>query len=555
MAVLKEHALMSELDRPLRRARLLGSLLVCAGLACAAAAVPASAAVSSPRNLEVNHSIEMGVLESYPSGDVLVEVVRDNVLIAHKTVRSTGETVDINHVGGGDCWDGVGAGRSPDIRPGDKILATVLDDAGNRTGDVDFMFVRNVAFDEGVGNAISGAAFGMPTGAAFDLGAPMAGETLEARRADGSEATFTVRADGSFSGELPGVTGEGLFADHIHDTGGGTAITVTEAGGDGASACGARATTALTSSSHTIINQASVGSDLVVGGPRQAPTTVDSVTFGGKTYAPANDANTWTLTIPAADLVALGDNTDHQLVATLSDGSADETRTLRKDVTAPVLTASVAPGTYGTPQGIALSADGGEAVRYTLDGSDPGRASKAYDGIAIALGNGSHTVRAAAVDAAGNRSVATFTYVIALAPPATAPAGPAVGAQPPATLIGSVTPAVRPARPLTVSRLSAPKRIRAASARRNGVRLTMTLARGTRVLKVSVYRSLGKRRKLAGEVVFLPQRSGSYVVRLKRANLRRALKPGLYTMIATPGAAESALSPADQATASLRVIR
>ncbi|HEY3186979.1 MAG TPA: chitobiase/beta-hexosaminidase C-terminal domain-containing protein, partial [Solirubrobacteraceae bacterium] len=312
------------------------------------------------------------------------------------------------------------------------------------------------------------------------------------------------------------------------------AITTSEPGGNGASACGARVTTALTSASHSVINAANVVSDMALGGPRLAPATVTRVSLGGRTYTPVNAADTWALTIPAADLAALADNTDHALVVSFSDGSPDATRMIRKDVTAPVVSATVEPGSYPTAQRVALRADGGEQVRYTLNGS----ASRAYDGEPVVLGIGNQTIRASATDAAGNTGAATFAYAIA---PALAP--PAVSAVSP----GAVVPT---APSLAVKSLSVPKRLRARAVRRNGVRLTMRLAAGTRALELRIYRKASNRRRLVTRVVRSPRRAGAYAV-----NLGRSLKPGLYTVIATAGTSEDALDSAHSAAAMFRVIR
>jgi hypothetical protein len=517
-------------------------------LVCAATAAPAGAEVAPGRSLELDTSIELGIVDGYPKGSqVRVDVVRGTTLIATKTIAGGG-AVDINHVGGADCWDGVPAGMSPDARGGDKLVATVLDADGNPTADVDFMYLRDIAFTESSPNLITGTAFGIPAGGAFQATAPMAGDTMDIqRRADARfSAIITVQPDGSFSTPLDGPANQGeVFVNHTDTTGGGTGITTVEPGGNGASACGARLTTGLSSASHSIINAANVTSDLIVGGPRLAPTTVTEVTFAGKAYVPANAADTWSLTIPAADLAALADNADHNLGVAFSDGSPAQTRVIRKDVTAPVVSSTVAPGSYATAQSVALFADGGEPVRYTLDGSEPRATSKAYDGVPITLANGNHTIRAMAADAAGNRTVSTFAY--------------AIGADSAPALQAPVLPVVTPLRPsgrsLAITGLSVRKRIRANTARRRGLRLTMRLARGTRVLELRIYRKAGDRRKLVARLVRLPQHGGAYVADLKDANVRKALTPGLYTVIATPGGQEeSGLHTAERATATFRIV-
>jgi plastocyanin len=99
------------------------------------------------------------------------------------------------------------------------------------------------------------------------------------------------------------------------------------------------------------------------------------------------------------------------------------------DTTAPPApTAAPEPGAYARAQQVTLAvAEAGAAIRYTTDGSDPRTSGSRYDG-AIAVDR-STTIRAVAVDAAGNESpVESFAYEIDTdAPPAPA-ASPAPGA-------------------------------------------------------------------------------------------------------------------------------
>jgi Chitobiase/beta-hexosaminidase C-terminal domain len=506
-------------------------------LGAAAGATPAAADVAAGRSLELDSSIEMGVLEGYPAQDVRVQVFRGSTLIAEKTITGggAGSTVDINHVGGDDCWAGVPAGRSPDVKGGDHLVATVLDALGAPTADVDDLWVRNINFTDGA--TWNGTAFGMPAGAGFNLAAAMAGEGLEGQRrtSDGERHDFaaTVGADGSFSGAVTGAVGDGeAFINHLDERGGGTAITTRSPGADEGSACGERVTTALSSVSHGAINAASVGTDLVVGGPRLAPTTVESVTFGGRTYSPTNNADTWTATIPAADLAALPNNADHALVANFSAGPPDS-RTIRKDVSPPVVGASMAPGTYAQttpPRSVALSADTGEQVRYTLDGSLPQAfSSTPYLGVPIGLGAGTTTVRAFAVDAVGNRGDATFAYTIA-----TAGQGAGAGAG------GQVRPGATRTPGLRLLRMSLRSVLPRSVARRSGVRASLRLARGTRVVEARLFRG----RRLIARVTRNVGTRRTYVLRLNSRAIRRALTRGRYQLRVRAGTSRTTLGPA-----------
>jgi hypothetical protein len=530
--------------QPRRRSRLLtrGGPVIAGLLACAATAVPASAAVPESRQLEIWPGIEMGVVSGY-QGDVRVDVLRGAAVVATKVFPDGGGEVQHD---AGNCWEGVPAGRSPDIKGGDKIQATVL--GGPLAGTVDFFFVRNIQFDEPTPGTISGTAFGVPNGGGFDLTAPMTGETIAAqRRADARfDGQGVVDAAGNFSFPLDGVGG-GVASDFLD--GGGNTVTEAHNPADPAPgpACGQRVTTTMSSASHSVINMETVNQDLVVGGPSEGPGSVTSVTFGGKSYTPTVGAETWTATVPKADLAALVDNNNYDLTAKFADGSPDETRVVRKDVTAPVVASTVASGSYTTPQDLALYSDGGEAVRYTLDGSLPRDTSRTYDGLPLKLGNGSHTVRAMAIDAAGNRSDATYTFEIAAA--STAPAPPAA---PP---VVTLTTVLQPSRSLAIAGLRSTKRVSSRSARRNGLRVTMDLKRGTKVLQLSVYRRVNGRRRLIGQVVRKTNRSGAYAARLRTAKLRKAFKPGLFEIVATPGTSQSALVAADQSVIRVRVTR
>src|SRR5918998_1815356 len=111
-----------------------------------------SAPIEEGRTMEVVHGIEFVVLEGYPAdAEVRVDVVRgqgQNAVVVGSTTQRTDGTglMEINHLGGGqfpngDCWNYPG---TPDIRPGDVVMATVLGAQGNDTPDVDTTVVRDV---------------------------------------------------------------------------------------------------------------------------------------------------------------------------------------------------------------------------------------------------------------------------------------------------------------------------------------------------------------------------------------------------------------------------
>lgn len=121
--------------------------------------------VEEGRTMEIVYGIEFVVLEGYPAKrDVRVDVVRgqgENAVVVGSTTQRTDSTglMEINHLGGGqfpggDCWAYPG---TPDIRPGDTVVATVLSPDGtpapedpndpNSAPDVDTLVVRDVFLD------------------------------------------------------------------------------------------------------------------------------------------------------------------------------------------------------------------------------------------------------------------------------------------------------------------------------------------------------------------------------------------------------------------------
>src|SRR5881409_3987299 len=91
---------MSAPHRRRRRGLPRGGPLIAGVLAGAALAAPAGAEVGPGRSLELDQSIELGIVDGYPNGrDVRIDVLRGATLIATKTVPGGG-AVDINHIGG-----------------------------------------------------------------------------------------------------------------------------------------------------------------------------------------------------------------------------------------------------------------------------------------------------------------------------------------------------------------------------------------------------------------------------------------------------------------------
>ena len=105
---------------------------------------------------------------------------------------------------------------------------------------------------------------------------------------------------------------------------------------------------------------------------------------------------------------------DYYVYAVVSDEASLVTvysQNIRIDRTAATVTANVAPGTYGGPQFVSLSADETADIFYTSDGTAPSLDSTIYNG-AIEVSE-TLTLTAISVDAAGNVSnPVSFDYVI-----------------------------------------------------------------------------------------------------------------------------------------------
>jgi hypothetical protein len=213
-----------------------------------------------------------------------------------------------------------------------------------------------------------------------------------------------------------------------------------------------------------------------------------------------------------------------------------------KDTVLPAApTATPGPGAYAGPQTVSLaSADQSAAIHYTVDGGTPTALSRRFDA-PLSL-TASQTIRAVAVDPAGNESAAaTLPFTIL---PASA-GGAATGGTNTSTLITQLIPVV--AQPsvagastraaLRVSDLRLARRISISRARSRGLSVAMTLPKGTQVVRLAVYRSrngLASGRPLA-RMLKLPTRSGRYVVQLRSRALLRSLRPGRYAVQVTPG--------------------
>lgn len=400
------------------------------------------ATTKGDRRLEVDYTADYVLLENYPLGEtVKVDVVRGDAVIG----TQTGETVEdpqgrassvfeINHIGGGqpeaggDCW---AEPFTPDIKPGDKIVTTLLDGLGAPTADTDYTFVRDLTFED-LGGSISGHALGVEDGDGnFDLTAPISigdpeagGAFLEGRRVldtlPGGRVNeeITPNPDGTFTSPLDGDGGE-AFVQFVNPNGVGAGDESTVAGPadeelDAAlEGCPALAQTAITNVNPDVINSGNIGGGMAVSGIAQDGISV-ALTVAGipQTVNLDPDNGSWTANVSSATLQGLPEGS-FDVVATFSGSGAPPAQTVPvlKDTIAPAITADPLPGTYTSARSVALLSDGAEAIRYSTDGNPPNANSRIYDGQRIPV-NSSRTIRAFATDAAGNRRDASFAYVI-----------------------------------------------------------------------------------------------------------------------------------------------
>lgn len=107
--------------------------------------MPADAAVSGGRSIEVFTGSNLLSLTSYPADtDVRVEVLRQGFVIgsAVKQTDASGQ-IEMNHSGVTDCFDGP---SSPDIGPGDTIRTTIVSSGVRDTSVVRGVRVDNIQY-------------------------------------------------------------------------------------------------------------------------------------------------------------------------------------------------------------------------------------------------------------------------------------------------------------------------------------------------------------------------------------------------------------------------
>ncbi|WP_420485040.1 Ig-like domain-containing protein [Enterobacter asburiae] len=198
---------------------------------------------------------------------------------------------------------------------------------------------------------------------------------------------------------------------HLKDGDASVQVSVTNVNGNSASAgreysvdATAPSVTINTLATDDILNAAEAQSDLTVSGTTtaEAGQTV-TVTLNGKDYTTTAGADgSWTLSVPAADLAALGDGSV-SVTASVSDKAgnpASVDHTLTVDVTVPAVTINTVAG-----DDVINLAEHGQA--HIISGTATGAA--AGDKVTVTLGGQTYTT---VLDAAGNWSVGVPASVI-----------------------------------------------------------------------------------------------------------------------------------------------
>lgn len=454
--------------------KILAASALTAALTIPVLIAPASAAdsVRNGRTIEAFIGSDLVNVQNYPANkQVTIEVVRNGVVAGSVSGKTDASGfAEFNHTGGGQVAAGGDCFKppvSPDIMPGDTIRTKTQGDRGARDSAV----VRDVEIDfdsitTGANTIeISGRVNPNATNAA---GVTPRTDVLELRLNKGSADLWdtgpgldqdrpgrkdlrvdigeNVQADGSWKRTLnvssqdaqdwannPGEVGlewsvgAGAGAEEAAPP---AIFVADEAGGEAILGCPPLRGNALTHSSSSVLNKASVGKGLRLGGISKGATAV-SVTLDDR------NASTSPVELTATPRAAYMDGFQAwktpkmnagqlRLLKLLKDGRLTARATysvagtevsgnslmIRKDTVAPrAPRATPKPGVYNRVQRVTLSAQPRAEIHYTLNGKRPTAASRTYNR-QIRIGK-TRTVKATAIDQAGNKSaVGSFRYVI-----------------------------------------------------------------------------------------------------------------------------------------------
>ena len=414
------------------------------GLAPATATV-GPAGIAPGINITVFHNIDFVATFGWTVGEaVTVDVIRNGVTIGSAAGPAIdtpdGGALEVNHGPAGvpqdgDCW----TGHTPDVRPGDLIRVS-------GAGTVSEVIVDNITF--------SGPATENPVNhdievrgvAKFDNGSNVpiveldSGEFRDTSKFRGvpDEVLADPLVDGGFImryappynldrndnnldeaarkasllnsgghaigfGHTAPLPDHGMLVDGIADAPG------PALGCEGS----VSAQDAVTQTNHDVLNVANTSTgNLNVSGVSFDASDVD-VTVGTLAPVAATITNgtggqqTWTASVPMTAVQGLADGNVAIGMMSTRGGTpiAGASKSLMKDTVAPVAapSASPAPGAakYVDTQTVSLAA-GADAIRYTVDGSDPTASTGTLYSGSFDINPGTTTLKARAVDGAGN---------------------------------------------------------------------------------------------------------------------------------------------------------
>jgi hypothetical protein len=381
--------------------------------------------------------------------------------------------VDVNHPGAA-CWETT----TPDLRPGDKIRATIVANASDptRVGTADQIVSQNVTAGPAVETAPNSNVVVVHGTAETQDGQQYPDGQLESRLV-AKKQLFNINGrreiraitgaatgnDGLISYDQPGSTTNfnwtatfDLNDTFAHPNPSPSADTATAVGAESrgmwlgrnpaaanevtayefaqipgpAAPCTAPlAKTGITGTTRSFLNSGffAGGQTVTVSGVATSDVTAVSVAGPGGPAHGANLSNgTWSADVPAADLAGLADG-PVSLTATFTGGTVPtDSVTVTKDTVAPgAASATPGAGTYTSAQDVTLSTasgDGDSTVHFTVNGNTPTATSP--PSTAQIHVTASQTIKAIVVDPAGNASpVSSFAYTIATPPPPPPPPG------------------------------------------------------------------------------------------------------------------------------------
>jgi len=551
--------------RALRRALPFAAMLLGCG-AIVVSTAHAAAGVIVPA-VDVDYNTGSVALTGFPAGSAeTITVTRDGVNIATATGTTTaagGLSLNVPHILPPEvlaCWTGF----TPDILPGDTVTVTDATAGTNSIVMPNFSVGRPSAV--GADLVLHGTAADPITGAPlpavdgvlysklsrFTVGTHGKAE-LSIALATGFAGFISYDAPGStaWTGTFSGLTpvdftlGLGAVAKAATVVAAGTGAPVVPitmralfdnpgVAGPVAGCTAPLGSDAVTGSSIQTINAANANQAVTITGSAD-PNVKSVVLILGGVAAPAVGTTAWTATVPASSLP------EGNLLATAAYTSAagtyhGKTMNIVKDTVAPnAPTASVPAGTYSSAQNVELSSnDPSATIHYTTDGTDPNAGSPTCQGAVSVAGSG--TIKAIAIDAAGNGSpISAFGYTI------NQPGAPKVA--PPVVVPAPQAP------PMKADALTLSHQVSLRSARQQGLHAVIFAPTGAKVVRIKVVRN--------GRVIDTVMRrvTGHGVVSVvmpHSSSARHHLKRGTYQVLVTPGASASQLGATTTRTVRIR---